>query len=171
MPTSEKIVTDFVEKAVLKPATFRLPYDGLNTAFSEVSGLSCPYDSSLTHQSFKDECDVNKIIENLDASGFLSERAARPYPPEFDASEVPDYHEAMNQVAYANQAFMALPAHVREEFAHDPARFVKYASDPANAEGMLKLGLATPRVPQTPSAAVTPVSGGNNASPSEGGEA
>lgn len=123
---------------------FRLPFDGLQSHYSTLSGLECG--EGLTHQSFKDECDINIIIKRLDLSGFLHERGGR-VPQFLDVSQVPDYHSALNQVIYAQSLFDDLPADLRTRFRNDPGEFVAFCSDPSNAVEAVSLGLAVPREP------------------------
>lgn len=123
---------------------FRTAYDNLQPVVSDMTALSFADSPSLTHQSFKDECDINKIIERLDVSGFLEDRGGRK-PQYFDASQVPDYHTAMNQIIYAQSMFDELPADIRARFRNDPGEFVDFFQDPANQEEAISLGLATSR--------------------------
>ena len=124
---------------------FRTAYDSQSAKVSVQTSFACPTDSSLTHQSFKDECDINLIIERLDVSGFL-DGPQGPAPQFFDASEVPDYQAALNQVLYAQGLFDDLDAGIRKRFRNDPGEFVSFFQDPANQEEAIALGLAT-RVP------------------------
>jgi len=80
------------------------------------------FDEGATHQSFKDECDINNIIKKYKRTGVLTHvtSAVGQYG---DYSSVPDFHEAMNIVARAQQEFELLPAALRKRFANDPAQF------------------------------------------------
>lgn len=59
-----------------------------------------------------------------------------------------NYHDFMNFVADANEAFDALPAKVREKFGNDQQAFVEFAMDPDNLPQLEKMGLAVARKPQ-----------------------
>jgi len=59
--------------------------------------------------------------------------------------EVYDYHSALNLIKAAERAFLLMPAHVRATFNDDAGAFVDFASDPANYEAAVKLGLAVPK--------------------------
>lgn len=121
-------------------------YDRDAASFS--SGLSCS-DESLTDESFKEECDINTIVRNFGLTGQLPDNIRTPL--EGDFTEVVDYQTALNMVIAADAAFMELPSEVRERFANDPAKFVAFASDPANLEECRKMGLADPlRAPPAP---------------------
>lgn len=101
---------------------------------------------SRTKQSFKDECDINKIMKRFKKTvgtdylnrfqGYLDGRYG-------DFSEVADYRSALHQVRQAEEVFMALPAKVRGRFSNDPAQFLDFVQNPNNAEELVSLGLAT----------------------------
>lgn len=112
---------------------------------------------SRTHQSFKQECDINEIMRRFRKSGdpdFLKRLGRITDGVYGDFSNVSDYRTALDQVARAADVFSALPARVRARFENDPAVFLDFCSDPANAQELIDLGLATPRVadsaPETP---------------------
>lgn len=111
------------------------------------TGLFCA-DPSLAQQQFKDECDINVILDRFNVTGQLPIAAL---PPEFgDFSGVSDYQTALNAVLDAQEAFDSLPARVRERFANDPAAFVDFCLDEANKDEMAQLGLlnSSPTEPQ-----------------------
>lgn len=99
-------------------------------------------EKSLTKQSFKDACDINCIVKRAQRSGGIM-------PPEqplvFGDATAPDYVSMMQVLAAGSSAFEALPAKIRKEFDNDPAIFMDFVNDPANAERMVELGLAKPR--------------------------
>jgi phage internal scaffolding protein len=111
-------------------------YDG--DKVSVETGLVCE-DPSLAQQQFKDECDINTILERFNVTGQLP---VGPLQPRFgDFSGITDYQTALNAVLDAQDAFDSLPARVRERFANDPAAFVDFCLDAANRDEMKALGL------------------------------
>lgn len=99
-------------------------------------------EGGLTRQEFRDECDVNLLMKRYQRTGLLPGNSAGMTYGDFSA--LPDFMQAMNTVARANEAFAALPAHVRKRFGNDPGEYVEYVSDPANLAEVRKLGLAAP---------------------------
>lgn len=98
---------------------------------------------SLVRPEFQDECDVNRLMARYEKVGQLP--GSSPEVPRYlDLSDVPDFQSAMNLMIEADRAFMSLPARVRREFDHDPAKFVEYAGDPDNLSRMREWGLAPP---------------------------
>lgn len=133
-------------------------------AFSNV-GEDCP-----VQQSFRDECDINVIMERFGQSGELPSNVRVPMYGDFEA--VGSFHDAMNAVALAQESFEAMPAAVRSRFHNDPGEFVDFCNDPANLAEMRKMGLAvTPEVENGVSSdgSVGSAVGGSFAS-SEGGD-
>lgn len=127
----------------------RNPFNYDRNEASKMSGLSCS-DASRTDQSFVAECDINTIVRNFGITGQLPQQPIRT-PLEGDFTNVVDYQTALNMVLSADAAFAELPSAVRERFVNDPARFVAFASDPANLDECRKLGLAEPaRKPPEP---------------------
>lgn len=103
---------------------------------------------TLTKQSEKDACDLNLIMARYEKTGVLPDMI-RSNPQYGDFSSVPDFLQAQLLVRKANDQFAALDAHVRDRFGNDPAYMLAFCADPANAEEMVKLGLAVakPNVP------------------------
>ena len=114
---------------------------------------------SLTKQSFQEECDVNRIMKRFEKTG-LMEHVNTFGGAYGDYTSVPqDYQACLDQVREAQEMFMTIPAKVRAQFDNDPGAFLAFVGDPANAEEMVKMGLANPPpaeqepVPPAPAAA------------------
>lgn len=97
-------------------------------------------DESLTHQEFKAECDISTIMNRFNNTGVIS-HMTQVQAQYGDFSEVPDYAEALRIVREADEAFNALPAHLRFEFKNDPAQFLEFVSNSDNREKMVELGM------------------------------
>lgn len=106
---------------------------------------------SLTHQSFKDDCDINKLMARYEKTGIL-DHVNRVQGAYGDFSETVDFQTAFDVVRNAEAMFMTLPARVRADFRNDPGEFLTFATNPENQEKMIEYGLATRRTPEpTPS--------------------
>lgn len=122
----------------------RTPLNYDPDAASLQAGLETP-ELTLAQQQFKDECDINVICERFGITGQLPVGVR---PPEYgDFTAVTDYQSAMQAVRQAEESFMAMPAKVRERFAHSPQQFLEFVADPANLEEARSLGLAMPSEP------------------------
>jgi phage internal scaffolding protein len=103
-------------------------------------GQSFPEKEGLTQQEFKDECDINVIMDKYKTTGALPNMIASD-PQYGDFSDPMDYQAAMNVVAVANEQFANLEAHIRARFDNDPQKFLDFATNHENAEEMAKMGL------------------------------
>lgn len=116
---------------------------------SDQTSLYCD-DESLTHQEFREESDINTIIDRFGIGENPIE--AQKWVSNTDIADAPDnYMDVMNQLNAARDQFMSLPAKMRSQFDNDPAKFVDFVSDPSNGDEMLRLGLAVPRETPVPS--------------------
>jgi phage internal scaffolding protein len=95
---------------------------------------------SLTQQHFEKETDIREIIKKHDRTGIIS-HVARGVAQYGDYTEVNEYREALDMVNSANASFGELPAEVRAMFDNDAGAFFEFATNPANDEKMVELGL------------------------------
>lgn len=98
---------------------------------------------SMTKQSFKDECDINKILARYQQTGVLD--FANKYEPQYADVTSIDFTTAMNQVALAQSMFDDLPSSLRARFRNDPSLFIEFIDNPANHQEMRELGLLKPQ--------------------------
>lgn len=105
-------------------------------------GLLCE-DPSLTKQSERDACDINKIMAQYERSGVLKHVALNSgfYA---DVSSVPDYQAAFDVVAAADTLFASLPADIRARFNNNPGDYLDFVSNPANRDELIKMGVIQP---------------------------
>jgi phage internal scaffolding protein len=122
-----------------KNAVFlRTPYNYDKDAASNESGLHCE-DASLAQQHFKEECDINTILEKFNITGLLPEN---PLSPRYgDFTGISDYHTALNRVYAAQDEFDALPAQIRARFGNDPAQLIEFLENSENRQEAESLGL------------------------------
>lgn len=97
-------------------------------------------------QAHKAECDINTILKGYQKTGLVT-HLAKHGGRYADLPSNPDYQEAQNTLIAVQEAFNSLPSSVRKRFANDPAGFLAYVQDPANAEDLVKMGLATRSTP------------------------
>lgn len=108
---------------------------------SEKTGLTC-LDDSLTQQQFKEEADINTIVNRFLKTGVLP--TPNTFPQYVDFEGVFDYQSAMNLVRAADESFMRMDAKLRSRFNNSPQEFLEFFADPANSEEAIRLGLAIP---------------------------
>ena len=123
---------------------------------------------SRTKQSFKDECQIDRILAKYVKTGILEH--VNKHQASYGEVSGQTFHEAMNTVIEAQAMFMDLPATIRDRFANDPGNFLDFVANPANSEEMQEMGLIAPVgtgewVPAPPVEAQNPQSGANPNSP------
>ena len=123
----------------MKGIFFRTPYNYDTDKVSNETGLLC-LEPTLAQQSFKEESDINYILERFNVTGELPVRSAEPRYGDFLDSPV-DYKSALDVVMNAQSSFNALPARVRARFDNDPMKFVDFVSDDKNRDEAYELGL------------------------------
>ncbi|UOF81663.1 scaffold protein [Microviridae sp.] len=147
-----------------KPAVARAWLDGQD---GPVPGVDCSKDVVLTKQSFKEEVDVNKIIEKAARGQVVPGQLRDPIYEDF--SSMPSYQEALNLVLRAEEQFAGLDAKLRSRFGNDPSQFLAFMEDPKNVEEHISLGLATRRKEDLGGGAGSPGEQGGGAGGSPGG--
>lgn len=134
----------------------RTPFNYDRDLASEESGLKC-LDPSLTQQQFKDEADINTIVDRFMKSGVLPTAATMPQYVDYEG--VFDFQTAMNAVRQADENFMRMDAKIRARFNNSPQEFLQFFSDPENTDEAIRLGLALPKaVAETQVSAAEPTS-------------
>lgn len=99
---------------------------------------------SMTDQQYKDDCDVNTIIERAKRSGQVS-HLAKLQGQFADVSEIDDLHSGMIKLQHAQEAFAKLPLAVKRRFGYDMRSLLEFMDDPSNLEEAAKLGLVKKR--------------------------
>lgn len=117
------------------------------TAYGKHHNPTVKFGPGLTHQSFKDDCDINNIVSRFENTGILEHKNTRE--PQYVDIDSTTLHEAMNIVADANSAFADLPSQIRAEFHNDPAQYLDFCQNPENLPRLVDLGLANPPLPDT----------------------
>ena len=98
------------EKKITKHKTRRKVGRRVTTTFSG---------NSLTEQSHRDSCNINKIMKRYERTGVI-DHINRHQPVYGDFSDIGDYQVHLDTVIRAESLFMELPATVRKEFDNDP---------------------------------------------------
>ena len=155
-----KIINDETGEVIITPF-LRTPYNFDPDQNSIETGTSCP-EKTLAQQQFKDECDINTIMERFGVTGMVPTNVRQPLAMDF--VEATDYQSALNALIEAEQSFMEMPAKVRAEFDNDPGKFIDFFEREENRERAIELGLiqkpaetptqgaVPPPVPPTPGA-------------------
>lgn len=127
----------------MKEVFVRTPYNYDTNKAGDESGLKCR-DKSLTSQEFREEVDINTIVNRFLKTGVMPENLPLVFDGDF--TEVHDFRSAQDLIVKARESFDALPAQVRLKFGNDAAKFVEWSSDKKNYDEALALGLVRPEV-------------------------
>lgn len=127
------------------PPFFRTPFN-YNTHDASLAAATTCNDPSLTDQSFKEEVDINNIMERVKQGAQLPV----PLPEHFgDAFDVPTLLEARMKIAENNATFWNLPARIREEFMNDPSRWevqVQKDIEAGDLDHLEEMGIDTSKI-------------------------
>ena len=97
---------------------------------------------SRAKQSFKDECDVNRIMAKYQKTGVVEHFNKNQAQYGFASSR--DFRECMDLVQSAETQFAELPSAIRRKFNESPTEFLAFCENPANRSEMALLGLLNP---------------------------
>lgn len=98
--------------------------------------------STQTKQQFKDECDINKIMQKYERTNALEHLNNREAQYGYATGDT--FQESMELIATGQTMFEELPAHLRKKFHHSPEEFLNFVQDENNLKEMRSLGLAHP---------------------------
>lgn len=143
----------------MKAVFVRSAYNYDMDIVSDQTGLKCE-DASLTQQQFKEESDINTIVDRFMKSGVMPNPVNMPQYIDYEG--VFDFQTAMNTVRLADENFMRLDAKVRARFNNSPQEFLEFFANSDNTEEAIRLGLAIPQA-----VAETQVSAAESTSKSE----
>lgn len=121
---------------------FKTPYNHDRDAEAKRTALYCK-DPSLTDQSFKEEVDINTIIERV----MQGQELPVSLPEHFgDQAAIPTLYEARSRIAENNATFYNLAPDIRAEFLNDPGRWedqVRKDLAAGNLANLDRMGLDT----------------------------
>jgi hypothetical protein len=116
---------------------------------------------SMTDQQYKEDTDVNNIIEKFRKTGQIM-HVAQIQGKFADVADIQSLQESMVLVSKAQEHFAQLPGETRSQFGNSVINMVKFLADPANDEKAVKMGLKVKIKHQTPDQGL----GGQDANPS-----
>ena len=94
--------------------------------------------TSKVQQHLKEECDLDKMLEKYKRTGQIK---VRQNPMFEDFSNLSSFHEAQNALIAAKNAFLEVPAKVRQRFDNDPQKMIDFLADQKNLAEAIDLGL------------------------------
>lgn len=125
----------------MKLPFLRTPYNYDRNLAGDESGLKCE-DPTLTQQQFREEADINTLVERFHLTGEIPQLTELPSYGDFTG--IFDYQTAMNALVATRETFQSLPAKLRARFHNDPQEFLEFCNDSENRPEALKMGLLKP---------------------------
>jgi len=122
---------------------------------------------SMAKQAFKQECDINNIVNQFRKNRTVSH--LNNAQPRYGFAPAVELREALEMVAHATENFEHLPGDIRREFDNDPIKFVEFVENPENGKALVKMGLADPRPAEQSGEAATGAEGAAEPAPTDGG--
>lgn len=119
---------------------FRTAFNYDANQVSDETGLDCSDDPTLTQQQFKDESSLDFILQRYAQTGILPFNEVQPIFADL-VGMTNDYHQALDIVLAAENAFYDLPSYLRERFSNDPKQLLRFLDDDANRDEAISLGL------------------------------
>lgn len=95
------------------------------------------YLDGRTVQSFKDETDINRIMDRARVTGTISHLSR--YEARYGDFADFDFLDAQVKLNQGREIFDALPAELRKEFGQSPAEFFSFINNPDNVERREKI--------------------------------
>jgi len=135
------------QKMDLKKPTGPVIYPKVRNRFSPRVRVSVRNDEpSMTKQSYKDSCDVNKILARYQKTGVIDH--VKAHGGDYGFMDGSTYQEQMLQITKAQSMFNELPSKARAYFENDPAKFLdtveNFNEDGSTAALLDELGLTHP---------------------------
>lgn len=138
-----------------------LEQNGMDGAPKAWPTTDCSKDVRLTSQAPREDVDINKIVAKMNKGLAV---AGNPALGKFDdVSEFGGLEESIIQVQRANEAFMTLPADLRERFDNDPVKLVEFLGDDKNYDEAAELGIVTKKPPKVGESEPVPPATGDKA--------
>lgn len=120
----------------------RTPFNYNTDMVSDATGTDTGPETK-TQQQFKDEVDINTIVERFGVTGEMP--PTMTFPTEQDFTDTFDFQTSMNVIVKARESFMEMPAKVRARFQNDPQQFMEFMHNSENYHEAIKLGLTIQR--------------------------
>lgn len=139
----------------------------IRSAYSPKARFSISFASEgKTKQSFRDECDINRIMARYLSTGELPN--LNQVEPQYLDCTAFDYQEHQNFIAGAMSLFHELPSAIRNRFKNSPAEFLDFCSQDKNRPELTEMGLLRPITePVIPAPTLTPSTPQNGSNPVE----
>jgi len=104
-------------------------------------------EESMAQESDAKDADINVIMARYQQTGQIPQQMMSPLFGDF--TEPLDYATAVSTIRAAEEAFLEVPAKIRNQFGNDPGQFIEFCSKEENREKLQEMGLVNPPKPPT----------------------
>lgn len=125
---------------------FKTPHNHDTTA-EAIRTSTGGFEKTKTDQSFKEDADINVIMERVMKNGVSPNMIA--LPEHFGEDQRVDLFTARSRILESNRTFYNLPPKVREKYANDPGRWEQDVLRKLNAgdlDGLGEMGINTDEI-------------------------
>lgn len=124
-------------------------------------------DKGRTIQEQKQGTDINYIMERFTRTGLIEH--VRQNEPQFGDFTGIDFQEMQDQVAKVKQLFDSLPSKVKQQFEHDPQKYLDFIAHQENVQDMKdgEIGNSQPKKEQGSDEGGSTAEGGTKGDPGE----
>jgi len=148
----------------MKPASLVVEKPTFKSAYTptEEVALTFPLEElpyGRTQQSFKDDSDINNIMERYLQTGMID--YVKENQPHYADVTGLEFQTCMNKIVEASEMFDALPAKIRKRFNNEPAEFLDFVQDDANRDEAITLGIIAKPAETAPKEPETGTTAGN----------
>jgi len=92
-------------------------------------------EEGLTNQAFKDECDINRVLDRAKKGVGIAHLANyQGVYGDFSDMDANTYEAMVTNLANANSIFHDLGAELRAEFDNNPGKFFEFVNNPENKD-------------------------------------
>jgi len=91
-----------------------------------------------TKQEFKNECDINRIVNKYHRTGQMPQQKVGMFA---DVSNLGTFQESLQLVTQADKDFKGLRSEIRNRFNNNPQELIEFLEDDSNYDEACKLGL------------------------------
>ena len=133
-------------------------YDADGKPITRDVSLECLEDV-VTEQSHKDEVDINVIVRKHGID--ITQQVADLSNFVFDDVTGNDFQESMNIIIKAQNSFGNIPLEIRQQFGHDPVKFLDFVQEKENKQQLIDWGLAEAPAPEPPPPVVADAGSGS----------
>ena len=105
-------------------------------------------ETKMTEEAHKDDCDIHRVMRKYKNQGVI-DHVNQHKGEYFNYIDAPDYTEAQQAIARAQELFDSVPSKIRADMSNSPEIFIEFMQNPSNREAIEAYGLDASHLPVT----------------------